>query len=66
MGFYLFANQDLPFEYGVCHSDEMIYLWYFPFPDPDSEELKLYRFNADEDAMARRMVKVWTNFVKYG
>ena len=45
---------------GVCHGDEMGYLFHFGFfnlsLDPSSPEIQV----------KRRMVSMWTNFAKYG
>lgn len=45
---------------GVCHGDEMGYLFHFGFfnlsLDPDSPEIQV----------KKRMVALWTNFAKYG
>lgn len=45
---------------GICHGDELGYLFYFGFfnvnLDPSSSEIHT----------KKRMVKMWTNFVKYG
>lgn len=43
-----------PFSGGVAHSDDLIYL----FPDGD--------LNEEEDATARTMVDLWTNFATFG
>ena len=56
----LFVLDPPPIPHGVCHGDEMIYLWSTPFPG-GAEFL-----NASEQIMSDRMVQVWTNFIIYG
>lgn len=54
---YVFDNTP-PIPHGVSHSDEMIYLWAFPFDIA-------FRLNASEQILSDRMIQVWTNFVAY-
>lgn len=48
----------LPIKGGVAHSDELIYL--FPYPS------RVADLNANDTAMAKNMVELWTSFVAYG
>ena len=55
---YIFARTEPPIPHGVCHADELIYLWAFPF---DSG----FQLNASEHNLSDKMIQVWTNFVTY-
>lgn len=45
---------------GVCHADEMIYLFIYPFPsDPPVLDDR-------EKDLSMKMIQVWTNFAIYG
>lgn len=60
---WLFPGEasEYPWDHGVCHGDEMIYLFAFPFPGQDPSTL-----NDEELELSKKMVKAWTNFVKTG
>jgi hypothetical protein len=45
---------------GVCHSDELIYLYVIPFPSIPPG------LNVSETKLSKKMLQTWTNFVKYG
>lgn len=45
-----------PIPHGVCHADELIYLFAFP----------TYGNNFTEAIVSQRMLQVWTTFAKYG
>ncbi|XP_069678631.1 juvenile hormone esterase-like isoform X2 [Periplaneta americana] len=47
---------EYPFQGGVSHSDDLIYL----FPQHD------FVLNSQDEAVARTMVELWTNFAIYG
>jgi len=53
--FYMYFGHWPPYPHGVSHADELMYLFEFFFP-----------FNATEKLLSKRMLKVWTNFAKYG
>lgn len=57
---YVFIRSPPPFPHGVCHADELIYLWVYPFPSIPPG------LNRTEQALSDQMVKVWTNFVIHG
>lgn len=52
----LFAGHIPPIPHGVCHADEMLYLFAFP----------TFGNNFTEAILSQRMIQVWTNFAKYG
>ena len=52
----LFAGHIPPIPHGVCHADEMLYLFAFP----------TFGNNFTESILSQRMIQVWTNFAKYG
>ncbi|XP_046449413.1 juvenile hormone esterase-like [Daphnia pulex] len=55
-----FIGNQPPVPHGVCHSDELIYLFVYRFTSiPPS-------LNASETEVSRKMLQIWTNFVKYG
>ncbi len=45
---------------GVCHGDELGYLFYFGIFNVNLDS------SSSEKQVQRRMIKMWTNFVKYG
>jgi carboxylesterase type B len=45
---------------GVCHGDELGYLFYFGFFNVRIDK------TSSEANVKRRFIKMWTNFVKYG
>ena len=45
---------------GTCHGDELGYLFYFGILNVNLDPL------SSESLVQRRMVKMWTNFAKYG
>lgn len=47
--------KDLPYRTGVTHSDEMLYIFSFPG-----------KLEGQQLVVKDRMVKMWTNFAKYG
>ncbi|CAL4067283.1 unnamed protein product, partial [Meganyctiphanes norvegica] len=49
------GHSEMPFETGVTHSDEMLYLFSFPGV-----------LEGQQLVVKDRMVKLWTNFAKYG
>ncbi|KAK4321531.1 hypothetical protein Pmani_007653 [Petrolisthes manimaculis] len=49
------SHPDIPVEGGVCHADELLYLFHLPL-DADSREA----------TMVRRLTLLWSNFAKYG
>ena len=56
----LLLLQILFFDQGVCHGDEMIYLFVFPFPSLPPG------LNRSETELSMKMLQVWTNFVILG
>jgi acetylcholinesterase len=46
------------FEGGVHHTDDLLYL--FPYPEDKAQ------LNADDQAMAKKMVEMWTTFAETG
>ena len=45
---------------GTCHGDELGYLFYFGILDVNIDP------KSSESLVQRRMVKMWTNFAKFG
>jgi carboxylesterase type B len=62
---YLFPGEweEFPWDHGVSHADEMIYLFAIPYPDGQGEVVK---FNDEEQELSDRMINAWTNFVISG
>jgi len=57
---YTFASNPVPVPHGVSHGDEMIYLFVYPFPSIPPG------LNKTEEEFSKKMLQVWTNFVKFG
>nr|CAH0102948.1 unnamed protein product [Daphnia galeata] len=55
-----FIGNQPPVPHGVCHSDELIYFFIYPFASLPSG------LNASETELSHKMLQTWTNFVKYG
>lgn len=55
----LFPTDPPPIPHGVCHGDEMLYLWVNPFPGGSG-------LNASEQVLSDRMIELWSNFVIHG
>jgi carboxylesterase type B len=51
-----FAGNMPPFDLGIAHADELLYLFAFP----------TYANNATEATLSKRMLQVWTTFAAYG
>lgn len=56
---FIFVTSQVLF-LGVCHSDDLIYLFVIPFPSIPSG------LNISETKLSKKMLQTWTNFVKYG
>jgi len=57
---YFFIKSDPPIPHGVCHADELIYLFKYPFPSVPPG------LNATEQVVSQQMSQAWSNFVIYG
>ena len=56
----IFSSVFIHTKIGVCHSDELIYFFIYPFASIPSG------LNASETELSHKMLQTWTNFVKYG
>ena len=46
---------------GVCHGDDLIYVWELAYGD-----IGFYPLSGDDRLVRETMVTTWTNFAKYG
>ncbi|XP_046395291.1 juvenile hormone esterase-like [Ischnura elegans] len=50
------GDPSAPFDGGVCHANDLLYLFSIP----------LFDLNEEDDQLSKKMVGVWTNFAYYG
>ncbi|XP_046395467.1 juvenile hormone esterase-like [Ischnura elegans] len=52
----MIGNKNSPFPGGICHSDELLYIFSIP----------LFPLNEKDKHVSHKMVALWTNFATYG